>query len=179
MEKTMSKTKKIGETLALYNCSKCGKEFYFFQGMDESLVICDSCRTIQDQPEEVNNSQDKVQFKSEQDQPDKKDKKEKEVKKIIIKTGKGWDCESGVSYEDYLAGEVCKYFEGIEDRAREEFLGKLSKELVVGIKEIQEKEEQWRDEENVHIEIDDLIVEKIGGELLELYNKSSRWGWYS
>jgi len=120
MEKTMSKIKKIGETLALYNCSKCGKEFYFFQGMDESLVICDSCSTIQDQPEEVNNSQDKVQFKSEQDQPDKKDKKEKEVKKIIIKTGKGWDCESGVSYEDYLAGEVCKYFEGIEDRAREE-----------------------------------------------------------
>ena len=66
------------------------------------------------------------------------------------------------------------------DRAREELLGKLSKELVVGIKEIQEKEEQYRSLESIHIEIDDLIVEKIGGELKEHYEKEGgRWGWYS
>jgi hypothetical protein len=87
------------------------------------------------------------------------------------------------SYIDKIVELVFKELDKAREEGREEgkeqYKRNRAEKLANDIVMIQKKEEPYRDEENIHMEIDDLLAKEIGGEVLNLYNKDHRWGWYS
>jgi hypothetical protein len=83
----------------------------------------------------------------------------------------GTRCTTENDFQELLSSRITDLIAQVKRDERE----RLSKEIADEVERIEQGSD---DTERNHKCIDDVIVEKLGGRLEEIYNDNYGWGWY-